>query len=107
MTIQVEQRNVYGSIKFYPVNQLAEQFADPTGLTGQGQLTVLNATNQSTTLDQAIDFAHSALGMLLHGERGVRCPHLHAYHCKRSLQLMGEHGQEATLLLPLGALVLG
>ena len=27
MTIQVEQRNVYGSIKFYPVNQLAEQFA--------------------------------------------------------------------------------
>jgi len=27
MTIQVEQRNVYGSIKFYPVNELAEQFA--------------------------------------------------------------------------------
>ena len=27
MTIQVEQRNVYGSIKFYPANELAEQFA--------------------------------------------------------------------------------
>jgi hypothetical protein len=27
MTIQVEQRNVYGSIKFYPINELAEQFA--------------------------------------------------------------------------------
>ena len=27
MTIQVELRNVYGSIKFYPVNELAEQFA--------------------------------------------------------------------------------
>ena len=27
MTVQVEQRNVYGSIKFYPVNELAEQFA--------------------------------------------------------------------------------
>jgi hypothetical protein len=27
MNIQVEQRNVYGSIKFYPVNELAEQFA--------------------------------------------------------------------------------
>ena len=27
MTIQVEQRNMYGSIKFYPVNELAEQFA--------------------------------------------------------------------------------
>ena len=27
MTIQVEQRNVYGSIKIYPVNELAEQFA--------------------------------------------------------------------------------
>lgn len=27
MEIIVEQRNVYGSIKFYPVNMLAEQFA--------------------------------------------------------------------------------
>jgi hypothetical protein len=27
VNIQVEQRNVYGSIKFYPVNELAEQFA--------------------------------------------------------------------------------
>ena len=27
MNIQVEQRNVYGSIKFYPVNEIAEQFA--------------------------------------------------------------------------------
>lgn len=27
MNIQVEQRNVYGSIKFYPINELAEQFA--------------------------------------------------------------------------------
>jgi len=27
MIIQVEQRNVYGSIKFYPINQLAIQFA--------------------------------------------------------------------------------
>jgi len=27
MNIQVEQRNVYGSTKFYPVNQLAAQFA--------------------------------------------------------------------------------
>jgi hypothetical protein len=27
MTVQVEQRNVYGSIKFYPVNELSEQFA--------------------------------------------------------------------------------
>ena len=28
MNIQVEQRNVYGNIKFYPVNDLAKQFAD-------------------------------------------------------------------------------
>ena len=28
MMIQVEQRNVYGNIKFYPVNNLAQQFAD-------------------------------------------------------------------------------
>ena len=27
MTIQVEQRSVYGCIKFYPVNPLAAQFA--------------------------------------------------------------------------------
>ena len=27
MIIQVEQRNVYGSVKFYPLNQLAVQFA--------------------------------------------------------------------------------
>jgi hypothetical protein len=27
VNIQVEQRNVYGSIKFYPINELAEQFA--------------------------------------------------------------------------------
>ena len=27
MNIQVEQRNVYGSLKFYPVNELAHQFA--------------------------------------------------------------------------------
>jgi len=27
MTIQVKQRNVYGSIKFYPANELAAQFA--------------------------------------------------------------------------------
>jgi len=27
VNIQVEQRNVYGSIKFYPVNELSEQFA--------------------------------------------------------------------------------
>jgi hypothetical protein len=27
MIIQVEQRNVYGAIKFYPVNELGEQFA--------------------------------------------------------------------------------
>jgi len=27
VNIQVEQRNVYGSIKFYPVNEIAEQFA--------------------------------------------------------------------------------
>ena len=28
MNIIVEQRNVYGNIKFYPVNDLAQQFAD-------------------------------------------------------------------------------
>ena len=28
MNIQVEQRNVYGNIKFYPVNDLAQKFAD-------------------------------------------------------------------------------
>jgi len=28
MMIQVEQRNVYGNIKFYPVNDLAQKFAD-------------------------------------------------------------------------------
>lgn len=27
MIIQVEQRSVYGSVKFYPLNQLAVQFA--------------------------------------------------------------------------------
>ena len=27
MNVIVEQRNVYGAIKFYPVNTLAEQFA--------------------------------------------------------------------------------
>jgi len=27
MIIQVEQRSVYGSIKFYPINELAAQFA--------------------------------------------------------------------------------
>ena len=27
MTIQVQQKNIYGSIKFYPVNELAAQFA--------------------------------------------------------------------------------
>lgn len=27
MNIQVEQRNVYGSLKFYPINDLAHQFA--------------------------------------------------------------------------------
>jgi hypothetical protein len=26
MNIQVEQRSVYGTVKFYPVNELAEQF---------------------------------------------------------------------------------
>lgn len=28
MMIQVEQRNVYGNIKFYPMNDLAQKFAD-------------------------------------------------------------------------------
>ena len=28
MNVIVEQRNVYGSIKFYPVNDLAQKFAD-------------------------------------------------------------------------------
>ena len=28
MTVIVEQKNVYGNIKFYPVNDLAQQFAD-------------------------------------------------------------------------------
>jgi hypothetical protein len=27
MNVIVEQRSVYGSIKFYPVNELAQQFA--------------------------------------------------------------------------------
>lgn len=27
MTIQVEQRSIYGQIKFYPMNPLAAQFA--------------------------------------------------------------------------------
>lgn len=27
MNIQVEQRNVYGSMRFYPINDLAHQFA--------------------------------------------------------------------------------
>ena len=27
MTIQVEQRSIYGQIKFYPLNPLAAQFA--------------------------------------------------------------------------------
>ena len=28
MNVIVEQRNVYGNIKFYPVNDLAQKFAD-------------------------------------------------------------------------------
>jgi len=28
MNVIVEQRSVYGSIKFYPVNDLAQKFAD-------------------------------------------------------------------------------
>lgn len=28
MNVIVEQRNVYGSIKFYPANDLAQKFAD-------------------------------------------------------------------------------
>ena len=28
MTVIVEQKNVYGNIKFYPVNDLAQQFAE-------------------------------------------------------------------------------
>lgn len=28
MNIIVEQKNVYGNIKFYPVNDLAQQFAE-------------------------------------------------------------------------------
>ena len=28
MTVIVEQKNVYGNIKFYPVNDLAQRFAD-------------------------------------------------------------------------------
>jgi len=28
MNIQVEQRNIYGQIKFYPVNDLAQRFAN-------------------------------------------------------------------------------
>jgi hypothetical protein len=28
MNIIVEQRNVYGNLKFYPVNDLAQKFAD-------------------------------------------------------------------------------
>ena len=28
MNVIVEQRNVYGSIKFYPVNDLAQKLAD-------------------------------------------------------------------------------
>ena len=27
MTVIVEQKNVYGNIKFYPVNELAQRFA--------------------------------------------------------------------------------
>ena len=28
MNVIVEQRNVYGNVKFYPVNDLAQKFAD-------------------------------------------------------------------------------
>ena len=28
MTVIVEQKNVYGNIKFYPVNDLAQRFAE-------------------------------------------------------------------------------